>query len=60
MAPAPVDVARAAEVEVVAAEVRAPSVAAAVTEPAQALAAYKRQPSNPGRRKARQPVGNVA
>jgi hypothetical protein len=60
MALAPADVAQAAEVVVVAAEVLAPPVAEAVTELAQALAAYKRQPSNPGRRKARQPVGNVA
>ena len=60
MALAPADVAQAAEAVVVAAEVSAPSVAAAVTELVQVLAAYKRQPSNPGRRKARQPVGNVA
>jgi hypothetical protein len=60
MAPVPADVAQAAEVVVAAAAVSAPPVAAAVTAPVQARAAYKRQPSNPGRRKARQPVGNVA
>jgi hypothetical protein len=60
MAPAQVDVAQAAEVVVAAAAVSVPLVAAAVTELVQALAACRRQPSNPGQRKARQPVGNVA
>jgi hypothetical protein len=51
---------QAVAVVVAAAEEPALLVAAVATERVQALDAYKRQPSNPRRRKARQPAGNVA
>jgi len=49
-------------VEVVAAAVVAPGPPVVVEQAPQeqALAAYTRQPSDPGRRKERRPTGNVA